>query len=130
MKHKQEFLKLQSKWYQKLKEAGFEDIETLKDNGEFGDLLLGRIKTTPARPEIVITAMYQFYVLARSFLHVHDFKTYRHRLAWEMFSEGHSMSEIGQRLGINKSNVQRMIAPIRDFHFMAFVKTELNKNDG
>lgn len=88
------FKKLQKKWYQKLNEAGFEDIEDAE----------GRLKAT-THPRTVKRALSDreeretYYNIARDFLNNHKFESQTEESVWELHCEGIGYRTIAQKLG-------------------------------
>lgn len=110
------FKSLQTEWYKKLKDSGFNDIEQDEDNltqwssskiyrgqnngASFEDAMLKREMTT------------EYYRLAGQFLHEHVFKNDKEKLIWRLHSEGLSLRDISATLKSNKDAVHAIVKPL------------------
>lgn len=89
-----EFRELQSKWYKKLRQQGFEDLERKA----------GRLKTGALQniSHLYNTEQFnikeEYYRLAGQFLHEHKFKSGIEKKIWELHSEGMSIRNIVKKL--------------------------------
>lgn len=111
------FKKLQSKWYGKLKDKGFEDIEQdetrLKKWSETffkkGNLNQSNIS--------VVEAKYNYYSMCRQFLGEYKFKNKSERKMFEMHSEGLGVRVIAVELKTYRrkvhETVQRLVRIMR-----------------
>lgn len=81
--------RLKELWHQKLKDSGFEDIETT-------DGRLKRWAYDYARDRSLWSweAKEAYYRMARYFLNDYEFKTSRERIIWEYHAEGISIRDI------------------------------------
>lgn len=89
----EDFLKLQAKWYGKLKSSGFDDIEQDESrikNSSNSELQKRGLYDDPLRRE----AREEYYRLAGQFLHEYEFDSKKERVIWEMHSEGTSIQDI------------------------------------
>ena len=95
-----EFQELQTKWYKKLQQKGFNDIERTDKIGKAA----GRLKTDALENVSHSYSAHQFsikeeyYRLAGQFLHEHKFKTQVEKKIWELHSEGVSVRNIIKKL--------------------------------
>ncbi len=98
----QNYNKLKKEWYKKLKDSGFNDIE--KSTGQ-----IGRTKPNVTnRNSDQISAIQEYYAMARSFLIDHNFVSEFEKIVWEYHSEGLSLRKISETLEKNKiSTLQR-----------------------
>lgn len=89
-----EFKDLQTKWYDKLEDAGFKDVEQDEDNLKVWESHLMIKQFTPD------TIMYtlEYYSLARAFNHDHIFLSPYHKAVWQHHSEGLTTREISDLL--------------------------------
>lgn len=95
-KPSKEFLELQTKWYKKLEDSGFSDIEQNDDNpGKVGGnlkkwskSLLANIEKTPFEDK------QRYFELAGHFLYDHEFADATEKRIWELHSQGYSLREI------------------------------------
>jgi len=95
---KQPFKKLQNEWYKKLKDSGFEDIETP------GGFLKG-LSSSSGKPsnkegyswgerELYNKSKEEYYRLAGHFLHDYKFESNIEKFIWELHSNGVSVRSI------------------------------------
>jgi 23S rRNA A2030 N6-methylase RlmJ len=95
--HSKEFKKLRDKWYKRLKDSGFVDIENKN-----GELLTSHADYFRYRQKMLGSTTFEvkeeYYRLARQFLSDHKFADKREMLIWEYHSEGKSIREIVRRL--------------------------------
>ena len=122
------FKKLQSEWYSKLKDEGFEDIEYLRD-GEPGEWLKGNSKFASEEAalsmsleetdeaDIIYSTTFDYYSQAAALLHTAEFESDIHQRVWEMHSEGLSYRKIGKAVGFSHPKVMRMVDKIKAAHF-------------
>lgn len=108
-----EFLALRRKYYEKLKEEGFEDIEiTDWSTGDSGNLLRGFGHMDAIRRYTPDKERY--YQLARQM--IHTLKARRapkeERKVWELHAEGVSFRAIERRLGISRNRVSKIVKRI------------------
>lgn len=91
-----EFKKLKNKWYKKLEESGFDDIEYTGES----DGVLQTFDSYKARKmlkdwsAVTLEGTEEYFRLARQFLHSHQFEDVREKLIWEAHSEGVGIREI------------------------------------
>lgn len=118
-----DFASLQKEWYGKLKNSGFEDIETTD----------GRLKeyssTLLANPHKVLTqnggwqAKEEYYRMAGHFLLEHKFETKLKKVMWEYHSNGISVEDIAKTLnktGVVKTNRTSVWQIIKDLRTIMF----------
>jgi hypothetical protein len=102
MKHKYwetpEFKKLNSKWYDKLAESGFKDVET-EDHS---------VRTDTAHFEDM-DAVRTYYNKVSEYLHTGDFASPLEKAAWFVYSEGYSIREIARTLNRGRTSIERVI---------------------
>lgn len=126
--NKTPFQKLQEHWYKKLKESGFEDIESSD----------GRLKeyssTLKGNPNKVFTqnggweAKEEYYRMASHFLLEHKFKTNLEQVIWEYHTNGIGVRDIAtilDKTGIIKTNrttVSQLIKKLRQIMFGMYLK--------
>lgn len=91
-----QFKELENRWYKKLLEKGFKDIEQRDSKGKS----LDRLKTGPLENVVNLYSVEQFqikeeyYRVAGQFLHEHKFKTNTEKLIWKHHSDGVSIRNI------------------------------------
>ena len=103
------FKDLQKKWYSKLKEEGFKEIEDTNSDKEFiktwdSKYFSIKYKASPDAYE----AKAEYYRAATSFLESHQFKDVIEKEVWSMHAEGFSLRDTATELKI-KIWVARMI---------------------
>lgn len=102
---------LQKKWYKKLKDSGFNDIEDVNSKKQWlkrwDDYYFRRRfnKTTFEAREC-------YFQAAVDMLNTHKFSRLG-RMIWKRHAEGMEVREIGRDLGIPKSTVMDIISTIR-----------------
>ena len=87
------FIKEQKKWYQKLKNSGFVDIESFSTACEPHDIL----KFPFNSGGMDIEQEEEYYRECRSFLHEFNFKSKTERKIWELHSEGTPYKKIARQ---------------------------------
>lgn len=103
------FQKLQAKWYKKLKDKGFEDIEQdearLKKWSETfftrGDLSQSNVT--------IVTAKLDYYHMCRHFLNEYKFKNKTEKIMFEMHTEGLGVRVIAKKLKTYPQKVQTIV---------------------
>lgn len=85
-----EFKALQARWYQKLSDKGFKDIEYDEDHlrKHHAEKFLDEYD------EIRFNARTEYYQMASDFLNTHKFKNRRQRVIWELHADGMAIREI------------------------------------
>jgi len=109
----EEFLRLRRKYYQKLKDKGFRDIENIDwSTGDSGNLLNGFGHMDAVRrwsPE-----SQRYYELARQ--KAKDMRSRKYsnddRRVWRLHAEGHSFRAIERATGIPRARVSRTVKRI------------------
>ncbi|MGH7889904.1 MAG: hypothetical protein ACRENF_05065 [Thermodesulfobacteriota bacterium] len=112
---KKKFRAIQNEWYQKLKEAGFEDIETDNNKDHFPVLkewssIRFRLRCTN---EISRATTEQFYTNLKQVLDTFPFLTDFDRNVWKEYSEGRNTEEIARSLGVTSYFVKRTIYQVK-----------------
>ena len=95
-----EFAKLQKKWYSKLAEEGFSDIERQDKVGKASERLKTDVLENVMHDYTVeqFNIKKEYYVLAGQFLYDHKFKTQTEKKIWKMHSEGIGIRDIAKIL--------------------------------
>ncbi len=92
-----EFIRLQNKWYNKLKKSGFEDIEwTNSETGENSNYQY-LTKGTPRNKVLDrgnITRSYEYFYRCRRFSFFHKFDKREDKVLWDLYSNGVSYRDI------------------------------------
>lgn len=107
--------KLQQKWYKKLKDSGFEDIENTSHpdrppiRWHAHDI---RRMCTKLRKEEV-TSRIRYFELATIFLNDHVFETSKEKLIWSLHANGDSYSETAKKVRMSKSSIGNVVARLR-----------------
>lgn len=90
--NEENYSKLRRVWYNKLKAAGFEDIEPNDYDIKNPSFRYGHMdyrgKWTLNQAKIQWAAKQEYYYLANQFLYSHKFKNIRERNIWEYHSNG------------------------------------------
>lgn len=105
------FIALKRKWYQKLKKAGFDDIEVMAKDGNLYDLLRYPLRFDPSSPERI--AQQKYFNLARSFIYDYKFKNKFEKKCWEFHAEGLPYRKIASILKKDRNFVYNIILRIR-----------------
>lgn len=87
---KKQLKEQQDIWYKKLKDEGFEDIEQDEQSLIRWDSHYFRTRY----PDNTFRAKEEYYRLAGSFLHSHDFKSEKEKQVWELHAKGLPGTEI------------------------------------
>lgn len=97
---------LVAKWDEKLKKAGFVEIEN-RENGLLNVWAdhYWRARYTPESFE----ERRRYFELATDWLNTGTFETGRHKTAWKWHADGLSYRDIGLKMGITKDVVQPLI---------------------
>lgn len=109
---KKQFKELESEWYSKLKEAGFNDIEdTKREDRPLKEWHISRFRNSSNDVRNRFKA--EYYIEASRFLEEFDFKNDKERVVWQLHSAGHSTREIekskNKAKGYSRPNVQKII---------------------
>ncbi len=94
-----EFKKLQKKWYKKLQETGFVDIE----QNEY------ELKNSTTGIPFTAEETVKYYTLASAYLQSTDFESLTEKLIWFLHSEGETGRTIGAALSRSASYVSKII---------------------
>lgn len=92
-----DFKSLQAKWYKKLADEGFKDIEKEAQS------LSGRFKSKQ------VEQIQDYYDKASSFLNDYDFRNLKHKRIWDLHTQGLSTRKIAAIAKFSKSDVHRII---------------------
>lgn len=103
-----EFEALQAKWYQKLKESGFEDIEDEKRHLKMWHSFYYRTMFQLDYFEFKKT----YYQKAEHFLNTYCFDP-KEKLVWKLHSEGMSMRDISKNTGLKKYRIFSIIHKLK-----------------
>lgn len=122
--------KLTKKWYDKLAETGFVDIET--SEGDLKNYEFRRFDPIPSSTEksisrsalsssrlIRISAIASYYRMASEFNNKHKFANKCEQLIWGYHTEGHSYRKISRlltksRFKVSKSVIHRLIKRLKE----------------
>lgn len=102
---------LKKKWYKKLKESGFLDIEDADEN----------LRSSASRFSYLYSpsefkAIEEYYQIAQSLLHTDYLPIGRDREIWRHHADGLTVREIAKIMSINKDTVNRVINDIKRRH--------------
>jgi hypothetical protein len=101
-----QFKKLQEKWYKKLKDEGFNDIEKGEDTLMVCNSTAFRKSRYPIES---YNAKVRYFALAGQFLNDNKFETRKDKIVWELHTNGKSTREIETELKRRK-----ILNPSRD----------------
>ena len=97
-----QFKNLRDRWYKKLKDSGFEDIEQDEDRlKEYSTTRFTSGKNNKLPPDQIKTlndSKEEYYRVAGHFLHEHEFNNEVDRFIWQKHAEGHSYRDITKML--------------------------------
>jgi hypothetical protein len=87
------FKKLKERWYKKLSDAGFEDVEYDENHlREYDSSITRRYDVHQIGPKA------EYYRLAGQFFYDHKFDTARDKSIWDLHSQGLSVTAIAHKL--------------------------------
>lgn len=112
-----EFKALQTKWYEKLKKKGFEDIETDEDNLKVWHSFFFTDRRENRYTKGSWDSKEEYYRLAGQFLHEHEFIDATDRFIWEHHAAGKNNREILDLLKSRRTkvrNVRHVDSRVRD----------------
>jgi hypothetical protein len=125
MSEEDEFIKLQTLWYEKLKQSGFQDLETSR--GFLKDWPSQRLRRdyTPERFQEKLN----YYRFASQLLWEFKFKTKLEKKIWELHTEGKSMREISFQVRthknkMNHNKVRKVINKLSPFVYAMIINEE------
>lgn len=109
-KNSQEYKKLRSVWYRKLRKKGFKDIEhsMSQHTGSVSSTWYLSNLYTPEELE----EHSRYYQLAGQLLHEYAFANKTEKTIWAMHADGRTVREIGEVVGLSVEPVQRAITRI------------------
>ncbi len=99
---------LRDRWYKKLKEEGFREIEDVNSNKEFlidWHSQFFQFKYTPQE----FLEKQRYFQMTRDFLYMHKFKSKRDKQIWFLHSEGLSCMEIANKISLSKPRVHQIV---------------------
>jgi len=96
------FKALQAKWYERLKQAGFEDVEITTTRLDYRNAIY--------RDRMAVS---DYYSAAADFLHQGEFDTARERDIWALHTDGLSHREIVRALHCTRWAVEAVLAKYR-----------------
>ena len=102
----QKFKTLQEKWYKKLKDTGFNDIESDENTLKRWE---GHAFVKSRYQVATFESKQKYFALAGQFLNECKFETRKHKIIWEMHCDGKSTREIEKELKRRK-----IVNPSRD----------------
>jgi hypothetical protein len=123
------FKELQRKWYKKLLNDGFVDIEN--ENHQLRDFETQKYSKNifnglPFADWIRMKlAKMEYYTLARQFIYIHKFPSVKIKKIWSMHAEGLSCRQIEDITGLNYKEVWKITHSIA----LKMLKERLNEND-
>lgn len=99
---------LKTKWYRKLKNAGFNDIEDTNSPNEFLKTWHSTWFKTHSTPES-FKEKHRYYQMTTYFATSHTFSNKLEERIWCLHSEGLSYREIAKKVRSNKDKVNQVI---------------------
>lgn len=114
---------LQKKWYKKLKDSGFEDIEDTREpyrNLHRWDSHYFSRRFTPD----TFNAKKEYFEIAQNIMLDFKFEDKRQKDIMKLHSEGFSTREIASKIGIGSTTVQRVIKDVRKKYKENFYENE------
>lgn len=124
-KKEQDFKKLQKKWYKKLKDEGFKDIEVSNEFEKLDTVLKGS-KDQSLFNLNTFDAKRAYYYYAEQFLNYHEFDNESDRQMWELHASGYFHKEIAEKLGCSKSTVYNFARSIFP-DFRVFIDSQVDE---
>lgn len=121
------FIQLQKEWYKRLKDSGFNDLESFDTEGQPNDLLKTDVRIDTKKSVNIYQAKQDYYRFAGQFLYDYNWQNALERLIWELHSEGFSSREIQKELlpaKTNKTTINNILNRIKK-DFRAYIKTSL-----
>lgn len=109
---KQSFKALQAKWYKRLADSGFQDIEQANSPDE----MLKRWDSHYFRRSIKgqqFESTQEYYYRATQWLEEYAFKNKTHKNIWTLHTEGVSLRGIARKLKQNYNSVYAIVGVIR-----------------
>ena len=113
------FRALQQKWYKKLEQSGFKDIEDEKGRlkvysgiGLSEDLPLP-VSRTDYSSKLYKESQAEYYRLAGQYLYDKKFKSPRDKQVWALHTQGLSFTVISEKLGLTRDSVKYRIRKMR-----------------
>ena len=115
-----DFKALQAKWYAKLENSGFEDIED-----QHGHLdrhkSLSNIVTHYDQTSFELKQ--EYYRLAGQFLHDHKFKSKKEMLIWQYHCEGMSIRDIAKKMKTYRRKIHETLQAL-NAEMRGYVRTK------
>lgn len=105
----EKFKRLESKWYKKLEQSGFVEIENKKNDTDYLKVWHSQYFQCKYTPDAFLRKQ-EYYHMTREFLHIHEFDSDKEKMIWEMHSQGLSLRKISTAL---RSKVCRIYKTIR-----------------
>lgn len=96
--------KLKKIWAKKLKASGFDDIET-----EGGKLKRYEKLHWNSVSPLNFEEQQKYYILAGQLLHSHPFGSIRDKTIWRYHTQGHTLQEIADKVGLSKMQVGNIV---------------------
>lgn len=89
-----EFNRLKEKWYKKLEDSGYRDIEQDENHLKEWDSYAFKSRYN----KHLYASKETYFQLAGQFLHTFEFESKRHKVIWELHSNGMSITQIANAL--------------------------------
>jgi hypothetical protein len=122
-----EFHSIQVEWTEKLKAAGFKDIEYIHPDGNPGFMSSALGCESWPVDESRARVRFLYYNMAAKFLWDFNFEKPRHKLVWRYHSLGMSLRQIEKHIQ-GEHNAERVIKRLRPYFFQ-YIKEQLEWDD-
>lgn len=107
-----DFRKLQRFWYRKLRDSGFNDLETFGQQGQVFDLLKRGYSENQTQAQKESNA--EYYRAAQFFLWAREWDSEVHRRMWELHSSGVCQRKIALELKMPSGKLERLLAKYKE----------------
>ena len=100
----QNFKKLQTTWYNKLRKSGFVDCED-----EYQRLIEYHSSKYSSRDPLAFASQQRYYELAAQLLHSHSFRNIEEKTIWRLHSQGKTIANIAKKINRSQHYVNECI---------------------
>jgi Mor family transcriptional regulator len=120
------FNKLQKDWYKRLKDEGFNDIETTDERLKKWESSRIRQALKNDTAMILINAKIEYYRIAEQFLYNHKFESVYEKQIWELHTEGKPMRAIGKLFECSHVEIFNIVKKLK---ILCFPKRKAKENE-
>lgn len=120
-----EYKAIQKEWYSKLKQSGFEDIESFDSKGVPNDLMKTDVRIDYSKDPSINQARQDYYRFASQFVYDNVWESVFDKTVWDLHSEGKTEREILESFKpakIGKTSIHNSIKRTLEL-FKDYVKT-------